>query len=200
MPIPLPGEGFSLDGLFVAAPGPGARGAVIAPPHPLYGGSMGSPVVNELAHACWGAGVASLRFDWRGVGASGGVPSGEAAHADADYGAALEQVAATVGGELVACGYSFGASAALRCAAAAPRVTCCVLVAPPPALLDAERLASFPGRSLVLVGEADTLADPAELERLAASRARVALARIPEADHFFAAGLADVGRRVREWL
>ena len=46
--------GAALDGLWLPARGDlGARGgAVVAAPHPLMGGSMDSPVVNELAHAC----------------------------------------------------------------------------------------------------------------------------------------------------
>ena len=43
---------------------------------------MQSPVVNEIAYACQKAGIASLRFDWRGVGASAGEPSGSAGDAD----------------------------------------------------------------------------------------------------------------------
>ena len=86
--IALP-EGGSLEGIFIAGAPGSNQGAVIAPPHPLYGGSIESPVLNEIAYACGKAGLASMRFNWRGVGASTGTPSGEAADADADYRAAL---------------------------------------------------------------------------------------------------------------
>ena len=39
-------EGGSLEGIFVAG---SSRGAVVAPPHPLFGGSIESPVLNEIA-------------------------------------------------------------------------------------------------------------------------------------------------------
>jgi len=200
VPIPLPGGGLALEGLYVAVAGPDARGAVIAPPHPLYGGSMDSPVLNELAHACDRAGIASLRFNWRGVGASAGAPSGEAADADADYRASLEQIAETVPGPLVACGYSFGAASAVRCAAGEPRVTRRVLVAPPPALLDSVALAEFAGRTLVLAAEHDTIAPPDGLEALVDGHDRIELAIVPEADHFFAAGLAAIGQHAHRFL
>ncbi|HKJ24394.1 MAG TPA: alpha/beta fold hydrolase [Myxococcota bacterium] len=200
VPIPLPGGALALEGLYVAVAGPDARGAVIAPPHPLYGGSMDSPVVNELAHACDRAGIATLRFNWRGVGASAGAPSGDPADADADYGASLEQIAETVPGPLVACGYSFGAASAVRCSASSPRVTHRVLVAPPPSMLDADALERFPGKTLILVGEQDALAPADALAALAAGCERLALAVVPEADHFFAFGLAEIGKRTLAFL
>jgi alpha/beta superfamily hydrolase len=200
VPIPLAGSELVLEGLYVAVGGPEPAGAVIAPPHPLYGGSMDAPVVNELAHACDRAGIASLRFNWRGVGASAGAPSGDAGDADADYAASLEQLSETVAGPLVACGYSFGAAAAVRCAAREPRVTRRVLVAPPPALLDAAALASFPGRTLLLTGEHDALAPAAALEALASVNERIEFALVPEADHFFAFGLAEIGKRTLRFL
>src|SRR5437764_5567452 len=44
----------------------------IASPHPALGGSMLSPVVAELAWALTRAGHPTMRFDYRGVGASRG--------------------------------------------------------------------------------------------------------------------------------
>src|SRR3954466_7265194 len=48
---------------------------VIASPHPAMGGSMVSPVIAELAWALSRAGHATMRFNYRGVGASHGVTS-----------------------------------------------------------------------------------------------------------------------------
>jgi alpha/beta superfamily hydrolase len=194
-------EGGVLDGVFLGvAGGAPAEGAVIAAPHPLYGGSMQSPVVNEIAYACQKAGIASLRFDWRGIGGSSGEPSGEARDADADYAAALEHLAETVPGDLLACGYSFGAAAALRAARHQPRVTRLVLVAPPPALLDAAALAKFVGRALIVSGEADAIAPAPELAALAARARRARFAAIPDGDHFFGSGLAELARELAAWL
>jgi alpha/beta superfamily hydrolase len=201
VPIACAGLARALDGVFLGAPeGSAADGAVIAPPHPLYGGSMQSPVVNELAYALQKAGIASLRFDWRGIGASGGTPSGRAQDADEDYAAALEHLEETLNGELLACGYSFGAAAALRAAVGNPRVTRMLLVSPPPQLLDAAVLARFIGRALIVTGELDAIAPPDALGVLAARARRGHFAVLPGCDHFFGAGLAELGREVSGWL
>lgn len=184
--------------LLGSADGEPRAAAVIAPPHPLYGGSMENPVVSELAFACSQAGVASLRFDWRGVGGSAGTPSGDADDADADYAAAIAEITASVDAPVTACGYSFGAAAAARSAAADPRVRRLVLVAPPPALCGATVTAASTRPTLVLVGERDPVAPPDEVKRMLGDTAELVV--IPEADHFFGSGLAAIGRHTRDWL
>jgi alpha/beta superfamily hydrolase len=52
---------------------PEARGAVvIAHPHPLHGGTLSNKVVQTLARASVLAGWTAIRFNFRGVGQSGG--------------------------------------------------------------------------------------------------------------------------------
>jgi pimeloyl-ACP methyl ester carboxylesterase len=75
-----------------------------------------------------------------------------------------------------------------------------VLVAPPPALLDEAALAAFGGRVLIVVGDDDSFAPLAPLEALAADHARRHLVVVTGADHFFMAGLAEIGRAVSDWL
>jgi alpha/beta superfamily hydrolase len=199
--IALPdAAGLALEGLFVAGHADDPRGALIAAPHPLHGGSMDVPVVCELAFGCAQAGVASLRFNWRGVGASAGEPSGEAELADADFRAALGHLAESVEGEIVGCGYSFGAAAALRTASRDPRVRRLLLVAPPPVLLDRATLERFQGPLLVIVGERDTLAPPAVLEGWLPEHPGARFERVPGADHFFSRGLSEISRLTRGWL
>jgi alpha/beta superfamily hydrolase len=187
----------SLEGIYQPV---GEAGLLLAPPHPLYGGSLESPVLSELAWAATQVGLASLRFNWRGVGASAGEPSGRSADADADYGAALDQLAETIPGPLIAGGYSFGSGAALRAAEGNLRVKRLLLVAPPPTLVSPTSIADSGLRTLVLVGEYDTLAPARELTEAFDSAPQVTLHVIQHADHFFAEGLAELGRVAKEWL
>ena len=84
-----------------------ARGtAVIAHPHPLFGGTMTNKVVQTLARAFVQAGWRAVRFNFRGVGTSEGVYDegrGEAA----DMLDVVRQVAPD--GALAVAGFSFGA-------------------------------------------------------------------------------------------
>ncbi|HKE12403.1 MAG TPA: alpha/beta hydrolase [Myxococcota bacterium] len=196
------GAGQALEGLFLRALGPSRGGAVIAPPHPLYGGSMENAVVSELAFACAKAGLSSLRFNWRGVGASAGTPSGDPQHAAEDYAAALAQLRDTAPGILVLCGYSFGAAGAVaQLADAAGRTASrLLLVAPPPQLLDLERLRTFRGEVLLLTGQRDGIAPPAALQGIAEELGACKLVVLPHTDHFFAAGLAELSRESEAWL
>jgi hypothetical protein len=181
------------------ADGPRAA-AVIAPPHPLYGGSMDSPVVNELNFALHGCGIAALRFNWRGVGASGGDITGDVSAATADYEAASLHMEETVAGPLVAAGYSFGAVAAALVAATRARLQRLLLVSPPVRLLDTALLSGAVRDTLVITGEHDEYAPPAALERACHEARGVTLRVIPGADHFFARGLADIAREAQAWL
>ncbi len=202
--IPAPGEGGgALEAVFLPAAGETRGAAVVAPPHPLYGGSMDNPVVTEVACALQELQLASLRFNWRGVGASSGVPSGDPDEAARDTLAALEQAAETAPGELVASGYSFGAVAAVAAASSGrlPRpVSRLVLVAPPPTLLRPGALAAAPAPVLVVAGAADALAPPRELARLLEGLPGARLEVVARADHFFMAGLGELRRTLLESL
>jgi alpha/beta superfamily hydrolase len=93
-----------------AAAGAATRGtAVIAHPHPLFGGTMDNKVVQTLARAFVQCGWRTVRFNFRGVGASEGVHDAGNAEVD-DMLAVVAQAAAD--GPLALAGFSFGAHVA----------------------------------------------------------------------------------------
>lgn len=205
--------GASLDGLWLPARPPAGEGegessepyaarggAIVAAPHPLMGGSMLSPVATEIALAASDSGHVALRFDWRGVGASAGKPSGEVGDADVDTLAALDFMRESVDGGIVACGYSWGALAVARTCLAAPRVKRLVLVAPPPTLLEREALARAGRPVLIVAGDRDGYVPLEPLRALIDGIAGVELVVLPDVDHFFMSGLAGLGGHIRRWL
>ena len=85
--------------------------AVIAHPHPLFGGTMDNKVVQTLARAFVQCGWTAVRFNFRGVGTSEGAHDegrGEAA----DFQQVVQAVAPQ--GALALAGFSFGAFVAAQ--------------------------------------------------------------------------------------
>ena len=80
--------------------------AVIAHPHPLFGGTMDNKVVQTLARAFVPSGFAAVRFNFRGVGASGGVHDAGQGELD-DLLAVVQHMAPE--GPIALAGFSFGA-------------------------------------------------------------------------------------------
>ncbi len=110
------GEAGVIEALRDAPPaGVTPRGtAVIAHPHPLFGGTMDNKVVQTLARAFVQCGWTALRFNFRGVGASQGAHDDGAGEAR-DMQALIAQAAPE--GPLALAGFSFGAFVATQVAA-----------------------------------------------------------------------------------
>jgi alpha/beta superfamily hydrolase len=182
-----------------------AAGAVVASPHPLYGGSIDNPVVMATVAGLQGAGVASMAFNYRGIDRSEGTATDSLEAAVTDYTAAFHELRARTAGPYFAAGYSFGAGTALLMARDTAEIAGVVLVAPPLRMLHAEDLRAFAGRVCVVLGDDDEYAPVSELSALLAARPDATLTLIPGADHFFHFGglsqLAQhIAAQVRGWL
>jgi len=81
--------------------------AVIAHPHPLFGGTMTNKVVQTLARASVQCGWRALRFNFRGVGASAG--QYDEGRGEVEDMRAVVAAQAPLGEALVIAGFSFGA-------------------------------------------------------------------------------------------
>ena len=164
--------------------------AVVAHPHPLYGGTRDNKVVQTLARALLALGYAVWRPNFRGVGESAGEHDhglGETEDLLAVVDAALADPAFAPAGRanLVLAGFSFGAFVQTRVAARlaaqerAPRRIVLVGVA-------ASRFAvePVPPGTLVVHGEIDDVVPlPAVLDWARPQELPVVL--VPGADHFF---------------
>ena len=99
------GEVGAIEGLLDQPEGASRGVAVVAHPHPLFGGTMDNKVVQTLARAFVQCGWTVARFNFRGVGASEGAHDAGAGEAK-DFLAVVEQAAPT--GALAIAGFSFG--------------------------------------------------------------------------------------------
>jgi uncharacterized protein len=189
---------LTLEGL-LANPGGGAPAAVVCHPHPMYGGSMHNNVVEAILAAMWQAGYATLRFHFRGVGASEGEHDGGPGEVDdalaatsflmAQPGVRKEGVAMT--------GYSFGAMVALSAGYERAEIARIVAVALPLAMADA-RIPDGASKPVLLVsGDRDSYSPVAGLQELASRiGGTVRLEIIPGADHFFGGREAELSRAI----
>lgn len=174
--------------------------AVLCHPHPLYGGSMHDGVLERLAAELLARDCICVRFNFRGVGASGGHfdnGDGESDDLTAVAGAARDLAP---GLPLLLVGYSFGAWVAWRAAGALePRHL--LLVAPPVGMLTFSGEAPAGSRLDLFVGDGDDFA-PADIVRnWAASLATAsAVHLIAGADHFFTGALARLADAVADAL
>jgi alpha/beta superfamily hydrolase len=134
------------------------------------------------------------------VGASAGEPSGDADDADQDFASALDHAGESAAGVLLACGYSFGAAAAVRAAERAARVRQLMLVAPPPALIAPARIAALRARVLVLTGDRDDFVPLGALQGGLAEAGNVRLEVLAGADHFFGSGTRPLSTLASAWL
>jgi len=153
------------------------RAVVICHPHPLYGGSMHSPVPLALAKVLSDEvrdRVAWARFDFRGVGASEGAYDDGRGEVDDALAVMDELCRAAPGAALSVCGHSFGSWVGLRAATApveaasrapADRV---LLLAPSVRFESrADRPLRRPPRATVFVGDRDEFCDVDEARGLA---------------------------------
>ncbi len=98
---------------------PPALAGVICHPHPLFGGTLQNKVVHTLARTLQAAGGATLRFNFRGVGASEGRHDGGAGEIQDALAAVAWARGRWPGAPLVLAGFSFGGAVAIQAASAA---------------------------------------------------------------------------------
>jgi alpha/beta superfamily hydrolase len=191
-------DGLSLEGRLT--PAGRDRGAVLCHPHPLYGGSMLTPVILTVEAAFHAAGFTTLAFNFRGVGGSEGT-HGEGHTEVADVAGALACLRAALDAapRLVAvAGYSFGSHVGGRAAVADPGVGFYLGVAPVLARYDYGFLAGLRGRVAFIAGSHDEVNDPARLDALVASLPARPWVRVLETDHFFADALDELAAACAE--
>lgn len=179
----------------------GARGGiVVCHPHPLYGGDMENPVVVRAVEVAAELALATVRFNFRGVGGSTGAHGGGEAE-QRDLRAALAHLRAAVATPAVLAGYSFGSLVAADVAAGSD-VDGLALIAPPIGLGPSRGLPALPPHLplAVVVGSRDEYCPPDATARLRSDLPTARVTVIDGADHFFFGKLFPLGEALREWL
>jgi uncharacterized protein len=179
---------------------PGARvGVVISHPHPLYGGDMDNPVIDRIVEVCTDRGLATLRFNFRGVGASTGRhDEGRGERDDVRASLAHLETVLGAGARLALAGYSFGAAIAGAVAATVP-VAGLALVAPPMRVADLDLPRGVGGPIVIVAGAEDQYCPAPALETLRTMLPEATVIVIEGADHFFFGSLVPLGDALSGW-
>lgn len=181
-------------------------GAAFCHPHPLYGGTMHNNVVSRVTPILARAGLAVLRFNFRGVERSEGTYADGVGEQD-DLRAALAFLLGRdelTGRPLVAAGYSFGAAVVARAACARPRVAALVCIALPVGLagfgpFDELRSCALP--KLFLAGSQDDICSPPRLRELAGALPDPkSLIVLDGTDHFFVSREPELAAHIVRFL
>ena len=188
----LPGPAGNLETV-VNDPGDARRGlALIAHPHPLYGGTLDNKVVQTLAKTFYTQGCVTVRMNFRGVGASDGVF--DEGDGETEDWLQVAQALRTRFGELplTLAGFSFGAFVQSRVAAQLGPERL-VLVAPAVGRFAVERV---PVGTLVIHGEEDDVVPLRDVLDWARPQT-LPVVVLPGAGHFFHGNLIELARIVQ---
>ena len=175
--------------------------ALVLHPHPLGGGTMHNKVVFRAAAALNDAGLAVLRINFRGAGASAGTFAEGIGERD-DFTSALDYMNNRYPGvPMWAGGMSFGSWIALTVGAQDPRVTTLLGIALPVDRYDFDAVANSSKPKFFIHGERDELIPIKTLREFYARCAEPKeLVVIDMADHLFDGRVSEVADAVEDLL
>jgi hypothetical protein len=179
---------------------PPRAACVVCHPHPLAGGTMDTTAVYRTARGLEQAGLAVLRFNFRGVKRSEGRHDG-AGGEELDLAAALDWMAEHhPDRELWAAGFSFGARTVASRVRVEERVRRVVLVALPVRAYDCSFVREVRQPGLIVMAGNDEFGTLADLrEQFPDLPPALELDEIADTDHFFTDKGLELQARVQAW-
>jgi len=194
----LPGRAGAIEVACSAPEGDARNGvAIICHPHPLQGGTMFNKVVTTLDRGLAELGLATVRFNFRGVGESAGEHDEGRGESD-DLITVAEWVRRErPGAALWLAGFSFGSYVVLRVASKLDPAQV-ILIAPPVGRWDFSAIEWPKCPVLIVQGEDDDVVDaPSALAWAQAQTPMPTIVRMPDTGHFFHRRLIDLRGAVR---
>jgi alpha/beta superfamily hydrolase len=195
------GPAGRLEAILMQPEGPPVAAAVVCHAHPLHGGMMHFKVVFRAAKALQSAGLAVLRFNFRGVGRSEGAHDHGTGEQEDARAALLEMQDRFPGLPLVLGGFSFGSAVSLRVAARDARVRAVLALGFPLARDEGKApLEQVRQPRLFVQGENDEFGSGEALRALVEPLPPPCeIVVIPGADHFFDGHLDALQGAIADW-
>lgn len=199
----IPASHGRLEGMLKSPSGPRCGVALVCHPHPLGGGTMHNKVVFRVAAGLVDAGLETLRFNFRGVGASTGVHN-EIEGGVEDVRDALDYLAVKYPNEEVTlAGFSFGSRTGMQVGIGDPRVVRLISIGSPVDKYDYSFISGVQKPILFLHGDRDEFGSVDNLRDLIGripAGVDVTLKIFEESGHFFDDHLNELRAAVRDWI
>lgn len=185
----IPAPHGQLEAIYRPKTNQAERVALVLHPHPLHGGTMHNKVVFRAAKALGESGFETMRFNFRGVGASTGKHDDGLGERD-DARVALDYLLADQpqAKEVVIAGFSFGSIVGLNVGCADARVHRLIAIGVPARLGQLDCLFECDKPKLFVHGTEDVIAPLAPLEEFLTqlpADSNLRFVKIPGASHFF---------------
>ena len=176
------------------------KAVVLAHPHPLYGGNMDVPVICRMATCFQSAGIATLRFNFRGTGGSAGKFDNGRGEQD-DVRSVLDFLSDQGYDQLFLAGYSFGSWVNAHVVSAGVEICDHIMVSPPAALLSFDQVGQLPNTGLIVTGENDDLAPDFMVHDLLSKwKISPRVEVLSDVDHFYVDALDKLGDVLSDYL
>jgi uncharacterized protein len=175
---------------------------LVCHPHPMGGGTMHNKVVFRAAAGLIDAGLITLRFNFRGVGASTGTHS-EIAGGREDVSDALNYLAEQFPGEpITLAGFSFGAQTGIEVGMSDDRVVRLISIGTPvDKYEDLDFLKNIAKPILFVHGDRDEFGSVENLRRIFDQiQAEKELVVFESCGHFFDEHLNELRETIRLWI
>jgi len=197
-------SGIVLEGILEKPEGePPFPAVAVCHPHPLYGGDMYNNVVSVICQGLAQESIATLRFNFRGVGRSEGNHEEGVGEQD-DVRAALDFLQSSDGvdkGRLGLAGYSFGTRVVMPVALQDSRVRAVALVSPFLDDADWQGVKTYGVPKLFICGSEDSFISPHKVKRLVGEAAAPSECEVVcGADHFWCGFEGKIGRKVSDFF
>lgn len=177
-------------------------GLIVCHPHPLFQGTMNNKVVTTTERAAAELGYPTLRFNFRGVGASQGTHDYGVGEQE-DVLSVIRYVTKRLGWQkVILAGFSFGSGMACLAACQVPSlVKTLILLAPPVHHFDAPSTLPFEFDTHIMMGDADEVVPFDEVEHWAQLAVPTPSFVVFEAaSHFFHGRLIELKEAVQQAL
>ena len=206
--VTIPGPEGRLEARYNKGDGTAPPLAPLLHPHPKHGGTMNNKVIYNCFKTLSSLDFSVLRFNYRGVGNSEGIYSGDEGIGEmTDAACALDWLLFnnTASTKVWVVGFSFGAFISLNLLMRRPEIHSFIVISPPADKYDFSFLAPCPVSGLIIQGDNDDIVNETDVALFAnridsQNTISIKYKKIKNADHFFTDKLDLVSDEIKKYV